>query len=272
MTRRLLGLALALAAADGSRATNLDAPADLKPINVEITTASYRGQPATRVRGRVAAGSAAGTESLALLPGTSFLNGSIEVDVAGLLDEGARADARGFIGLAFDVTPNGDRFKSFYIRPTNGRAVDQIRRNHSTQRVLERLRSGPTGSTRLPSPRPGSESARQLQRGEGTKRHCRDRAPAEPLAAHHHDGGRGRHRAVADEQDRPEWVRRGGASAHLAGQALLEVRRQARHRGGQGSPQYAVHFGLSPVQVRHANTPSPSASHRAAGEPGGDTT
>ena len=53
MTRRLLGLALALAAADGSRATNLDAPADLKPINVEITTASYRGQPATRVRRRV---------------------------------------------------------------------------------------------------------------------------------------------------------------------------------------------------------------------------
>ncbi|HQZ18319.1 MAG TPA: hypothetical protein PLD86_15715 [Vicinamibacteria bacterium] len=120
MTRRLLGLALALAAADGSRATNLDAPADLKPINVEITTASYRGQPATRVRGRVAAGSAAGTEFLALLPGTSFLNGSIEVDVAGLLDEGARADARGFIGLAFDVTPGTGSSPSTFAPRTAG--------------------------------------------------------------------------------------------------------------------------------------------------------
>lgn len=131
---RLLFLALALLATGGSRSVAL-VPGELKPINVEITAGSYRGQSATRVRGRLVAGSPAGGEALAVVPGTSFENGSIEVDVAGLLEERARADARGFIGLAFDVAPNGERFKSFYIRPTNGRAPDQLRRNHSTQYV-----------------------------------------------------------------------------------------------------------------------------------------
>ena len=135
MTPRLPWLALALFMAAGSGATGLDTPADLKPVNVEVTAAAYRGLSATLF----AAGSwpvpPAGTESLALVPGPAFENGWIEVDVAGLLDETARADARGFIGLAFDVTGTGDRFKAFYIRPTNGRAADQLRRNHSTQYV-----------------------------------------------------------------------------------------------------------------------------------------
>lgn len=131
---RLLLLALALLATDGSRSVTL-VPGELRPINVEITAGSYRGQAAVRVRGRLVAGSPAGGEALAVVPGSNFENGSIEVDVAGLLEEGARADARGFIGVAFDVAPNGGRFKSFYIRPTNGRAPDQLRRNHSTQYV-----------------------------------------------------------------------------------------------------------------------------------------
>ena len=42
-----------------------------------------------------------------------------------------RARARGFIGIAFRV--QGDRFEYIYLRPTNGRADDQIRRNHTTQ-------------------------------------------------------------------------------------------------------------------------------------------
>ena len=134
MTMRLLFLALALLASERPRPVSL-APGELNPINVVVAASSYRGQAAVRVRGRLAAGSPAGGEGLAVIPGPSFENGSIEVDVAGLLEEKARADARGFIGLAFDVAPNSERFKSFYIRPTNGRAPDQLRRNHSTQYV-----------------------------------------------------------------------------------------------------------------------------------------
>ena len=42
-------------------------------------------------------------------------------------------DDRGFIGVAFRVSPNAERFEYFYLRPDNGRAADQVRRNHSTQ-------------------------------------------------------------------------------------------------------------------------------------------
>jgi hypothetical protein len=42
---------------------------------------------------------------------------------------------RGFIGIAFRVQPHGSRFECFYLRPTNGRANDQLRRNHSTQYI-----------------------------------------------------------------------------------------------------------------------------------------
>ena len=40
-------------------------------------------------------------------------------------------DARGFIGIAFRL--QGNLYEYIYLRPANGRADDQIRRNHSTQ-------------------------------------------------------------------------------------------------------------------------------------------
>ena len=73
--------------------------------------------------------------ALAILKGTSFKDGTIEVELAGLPAAGAAETARGFVGIAFRV--NGDRFECFYLRPTNGRSDDQLRRNHSTQYVSE---------------------------------------------------------------------------------------------------------------------------------------
>jgi hypothetical protein len=70
---------------------------------------------------------------LALLPGVRFTDGTIEVDVAGRRGPFAVSDDRGFIGLAFHVRPDATTYESFYIRPDNGRALDQVRRNHSTQ-------------------------------------------------------------------------------------------------------------------------------------------
>ena len=37
------------------------------------------------------------------------------------------------MGVGFRVAADAARFECFYIRPTNGRADDQLRRNHSTQ-------------------------------------------------------------------------------------------------------------------------------------------
>lgn len=62
-----------------------------------------------------------------------FQNGIIEVKVLSRLLKNAPATARGFIGISFRIDDNNSKFESIYIRPTNGRADDQIRRNHSIQ-------------------------------------------------------------------------------------------------------------------------------------------
>jgi hypothetical protein len=70
---------------------------------------------------------------IAILGGSDFSNGIIEADVAGAPRSGAPEDSRGFIGISFHVQPHASRFETIYLRPTNGRADDQGRRNHSVQ-------------------------------------------------------------------------------------------------------------------------------------------
>jgi hypothetical protein len=67
--------------------------------------------------------------------GVEFKNGTIDVDLAGLPGSGSDQGARGFVGIAFRSAAHAETFECFYIRPTNGRADDQLRRNHSTQYV-----------------------------------------------------------------------------------------------------------------------------------------
>ena len=67
------------------------------------------------------------------IKGTDFKNGTIEVKVLSRLLKNAPDYARGFIGVAFRINDNNTKFECIYIRPTNGRAEDQVRRNHSIQ-------------------------------------------------------------------------------------------------------------------------------------------
>lgn len=97
--------------------------------NVSIAQATFKGRSAIQV---IANRDAANATSYAVVKDTSFLNGTIEVDLAGQPAAGAGAGARGFIGVAFRIQPDG-RYEYIYLRPTNGRADDQVRRNHSTQ-------------------------------------------------------------------------------------------------------------------------------------------
>jgi hypothetical protein len=69
----------------------------------------------------------------AKLENITFKNGTIEVKVLSRLHKNAPAWARGFIGLAFRIDEKNTQFESIYIRPTNGRVEDQVRRNHSIQ-------------------------------------------------------------------------------------------------------------------------------------------
>lgn len=99
-------------------------------VNVELSVDKYKGKACLKVVEVDPAG-----DKVALIPGISFCDGVIEVEVAGNVQAGAFEGARGFIGLAFRVDEAGHDYESFYLRPTNGRSDDQIRRNHSTQYV-----------------------------------------------------------------------------------------------------------------------------------------
>ena len=70
---------------------------------------------------------------LAIVQGMVVRGGGSErvVSCAPLPD--APADMRGFIGLSFRVSADGSRSEDLYLRPTNGRAEDQLRRNHTVQ-------------------------------------------------------------------------------------------------------------------------------------------
>jgi hypothetical protein len=71
--------------------------------------------------------------TFAKLKGIEFKNGTIEVKVLSRLLPNAPGTARGFIGIAFRINDSNSKFENIYIRPANGRASDQLRRNHSTQ-------------------------------------------------------------------------------------------------------------------------------------------
>lgn len=74
-------------------------------------------------------------EQLAILEGVQFANGTIEAEIAGAPRAGAGEGARGFVGIAFRVQGDLRTYDAFYLRPTNGRADDQVRRNHSVQYI-----------------------------------------------------------------------------------------------------------------------------------------
>jgi hypothetical protein len=67
------------------------------------------------------------------LTDTDFKNGIIEVNVLSRLLKNATETARGFIGIAFRINAQNTAFENMYIRPTNGRAESQLRRNRATQ-------------------------------------------------------------------------------------------------------------------------------------------
>ncbi|HLA58511.1 MAG TPA: family 16 glycoside hydrolase [Puia sp.] len=105
----------------------------LEPVKVNMSITNIDGKKAVRVT-RDTAIQGADIPTFVRLNNTGdFSNGTVEVTLLSRLLPTADASARGFIGLAFRINKDNSRFESIYIRPTNGRAEDQLRRNHSTQ-------------------------------------------------------------------------------------------------------------------------------------------
>ena len=103
-------------------------------LNGRASVVDYRGRRAVKLAA-LPETMGKDVDVLAILADSRFHNGTIELDVAGAPRAGAAADARGFIGLAFRTGDKGEWSEVMYIRPTNGRANDQLRRNHSVQYI-----------------------------------------------------------------------------------------------------------------------------------------
>jgi hypothetical protein len=115
-----------------ARTFKLNSLSELELQHVEAELVTYRGRHAVRL---VEQEQPATDLAIAILSGSDFKDGVIEAEIAGAPRKDAPQDMRGFVGLAFRVQPGGARFECFFLRPTNGRAGDQLRRNHSTQYI-----------------------------------------------------------------------------------------------------------------------------------------
>lgn len=114
-----------------SQSTRLDKNS-FDPVNVFISNEKLTGMNVLKVI-KDSTVNEADEPTFARIKGTPFKNGTIEVKVLSRLLKNAPEFARGFIGIAFRIADNNSKFECIYIRPTNGRADDQLRRNHSIQ-------------------------------------------------------------------------------------------------------------------------------------------
>ncbi len=124
----------------------LDDPSQFKLENVRIEMTTYHGKKGLKMTEEKM-----GAPAMGVLKGLEFRDGDIELEVSGAPSRNADPAARGFIGVVFRIQPDGNHWESFYLRPTNGRADNQLQRNHSVQYVAspdwpwERLRKETPG-------------------------------------------------------------------------------------------------------------------------------
>ncbi len=104
----------------------------MKPIHVSMSLTKIEGKKAVRVT-KDSSIKEFDEPTFVKLDNIDFKNGVIEVKVLSRLLPNAPDFARGFIGVAFRINEDNSRFESIYIRPTNGRANQQLRRNRSIQ-------------------------------------------------------------------------------------------------------------------------------------------
>jgi len=113
----------------------LESATGLQLHNVAAEPATLHGKKGLRLTLAATAAPAPDLEQLAVFDGLEFSNGVIEAEIAGEPAAGAGQGARGFVGIAFRLQADKKTYDAFYLRPTNGRADDQERRNHAVQYI-----------------------------------------------------------------------------------------------------------------------------------------
>jgi len=105
---------------------------NFKPFDVSVKEETYKGKAAIVLEQPIILDN---QKTFALIQGIEFHNGTIEATISGQVCNSKVEGARGFVGIVFRVNKDTSQFEKFYLRPTNGRANDQVRRNHSLQYV-----------------------------------------------------------------------------------------------------------------------------------------
>src|SRR6185437_15379895 len=113
-----------------------DSTTTLSAMNGRTLWVDYRGRRALHLVPLVGHEHDTDQEMMAVLTGSDFHDGVIEVDVAGARRAGysTAGDSTGYngmIGVTFRL--RGDSAERFYIRPHNARLDDELFRNRSTQ-------------------------------------------------------------------------------------------------------------------------------------------
>ncbi len=105
---------------------------ELVPVSVSMVVEKSEGKDVVRII-KDSTVAAVDEPTFVKIKGIEFKNGTIEVKVLSRLLKNAPDFARGFIGVAFRIDDSNSKFECIYLRPTNGRADNQLRRNRSIQ-------------------------------------------------------------------------------------------------------------------------------------------
>src|SRR5688572_851380 len=133
-------LSFTIGASAQAKSYPLDTASGLTLLNAVAEPATHEGKKGLRItmseegvrKMQTATGE---VNPLAVIQGLEFSDGVIEAEIAGAPGPGAFEGARGFVGIAFRMQKDMQTYDAFYLRPTNGRADDQVRRNHSAQYI-----------------------------------------------------------------------------------------------------------------------------------------
>jgi hypothetical protein len=101
---------------------------DITPYNTEISEVKFKGKNALKVN------AIAGNKlAIVKIPNSNFEDGIIEFEMASNRAIDAHPENRGFAGMAFHLSEDNSAFDCIYLRATNGRAENQVQRNHTVQ-------------------------------------------------------------------------------------------------------------------------------------------
>ncbi|WP_296686118.1 hypothetical protein [Flavobacterium sp.] len=115
---------------------------EMESVNSKAKIVQMGGVPVLQVERDLLASPFDSTNVEASVDGPTYVkianlemeNGIIEVKVLSqIMKNSPFPAARGFIGLGYRIASDNKNFEGIYLRPSNGRADDQLRRNHSVQ-------------------------------------------------------------------------------------------------------------------------------------------